>query len=71
MEALGMSLEDIFVAIVDQTESSGRYGYERKGGQRAPRRVRAEHEVAKTITEKKKGGAEEEFSALFSDDDEK
>ena len=71
MEALGMSLEDIFVAIVDQTESSGRYGYERKGGQRAPRRVRAEHEVAKTIAEKKKGGAEEEFSALFSDDDEK
>ena len=71
MEALGMSLEDIFVAIVDQTESSGRYGYERKGGQRAPRRTRAEHEVAKTIAEKKKGGAEEEFSALFSDDDEK
>ena len=71
MEALGMSLEDIFVAIVDQTESSGRYGYERKGGQRAPRRVRAEHEVAKTIAEKKKGGAQEEFSALFSDDDEK
>ena len=71
MEALGMSLEDIFVAIVDQTETSGRYGYERKGGQRAPRRVRAEHEVAKTIAEKKKGGAESEFSALFSDDDEK
>ena len=44
---------------------------QRKGGQRAPRRTRAEHEVAKTIAEKKKGGAEEEFSALFSDDDEK
>ena len=71
MEALGMSLEDIFVAIVDQTESSGRYGYERKGGQRAPRRTRAEQEVAKTIAEKKKGSAQDEFSALFSDDDEK
>ena len=46
-----MSLEEVFVAIVDQTESSGRYGYERKGGQRAPRRTRAEHEVAKTIVQ--------------------
>ena len=71
IEALGMSLEDIFVAIVDQTDTSGRYGYERKGGQRAPRRVRAEHEVAKTIAEKRTKNAETEFSALFGDDEDK
>ena len=67
MEALGMSLEDIFVAIVDQTEGNR---YERKSAQKAPRRTRAEQEVAKTITEKKRGDAETEFSALFGNDDE-
>ena len=67
MEALGMSLEDIFVAIVDQTESNR---YERKASQRAPRRVRAEQEVAKNIAEKKRGKEEEEFAALFGDDEE-
>ena len=66
MEALGMSLEDIFVAIVDQTEGNR---YERRAAQKAPRRTRAEHEIAKTITEKKRGDAETEFSALFSNDD--
>ena len=70
MEALGMSLEDVFVAIVDQvSERSNRY--ERKS--RAPReqsarRSRTEQELAKKLTEKtteKKG----EGSALFDDED--
>ena len=68
IEPLGMSLEDIFVAIVDQTDGNR---YERKGAQRAPRRNRAEQEIAKNIAEKKKGSAQDEFSALFGDDDEK
>jgi ABC-2 type transport system ATP-binding protein len=67
MEALGMSLEDIFVAIVDQTDGSRS---ERKSAQRAPRRTRAEQQIAKNIAEKNKGGTKEEFSALFGDDDE-
>jgi ABC-2 type transport system ATP-binding protein len=67
MEALGMSLEDIFVAIVDQTDGNR---YERKSAQRAPRRTRAEQEIAKNIAEKKKGDTKEEFSALFGEDDE-
>ena len=67
MEALGMSLEDIFVAIVDQTEGNR---YERKTAQKAPRRTRVEQEIATSIAQKKRGDAESEFSALFSNDDE-
>ena len=70
MEALGMSLEDIFIAIVDQSAPKARY--ERKSGR--ARNVRskgdAEREVAKNLrqaSEKKQGG---EFSALFGSDDE-
>lgn len=66
MESLGMSLEDIFVAIVDQTDTDR---YDRRNAQKPQRRSRIEHEVAKSITEKKKGDAETEFSALFGDDD--
>ncbi len=46
MEAMGMSLEDIFIAIVDQTAPKNRY--ERKMPQRG-RGARAEAELAKTI----------------------
>ena len=76
MEALGMSLEDIFVAIVDQTEK-GRY--ERRtsrssaaasSARSTAKRARTEQEVAKTISDKKRGSAEQEFTALFGDDDE-
>ena len=76
MEALGMSLEDIFVAIVDQTEK-GRY--ERRASRSSAaassarstaKRARTEQEVAKTIADKKRGSAEQEFTALFGDDDE-
>ena len=74
MEALGMSLEDIFVAIVDQTD---RGRYERKAqrsavssARSAPKRTRVEQEVAQTIAEKNRGSAEQEFTALFGEDDE-
>ena len=63
MEAMGMSLEDIFIAIVDQSSSS-KQRHERKN-----RRSGAEREIAKTIMEntgKTQGG---EYSALFGDDD--
>ena len=66
MEALGMSLEDVFVAIVDQSADRAQR-YER-GERRPTRRARQEQELAKAITEKKTksdGG----FSALFGDDE--
>ena len=66
MEALGMSLEDVFVAIVDQSADRAQR-YER-GERRPARRTRQEQEIAKTITEKKTK-ADGEFSALFGDDE--
>ena len=69
MEALGMSLEDIFIAIVDQ--SSGKARYERRERTRQTKsRSDAEQIVAKRVIEntgKKQSG---ELSALFSDDEE-
>ena len=69
MEALGMSLEDIFIAIVDQ--SSGKARYERRERTRQTKnRADAEQSVAKRVIEnagKKQGG---ELSALFGDDEE-
>ena len=61
-----MSLEDVFVAIVDQA-AERRDRYERSA-QRAPRRTRAEQELAKTITEKKTQSEGGEYSALFDED---
>ncbi len=72
MEALGMSLEDIFVAIVDQSaERSARYSKASKSTARPARQNRAENEIAKNITEnqKKNDASESEYSALFDDDD--
>ena len=70
MEALGMSLEDVFIAIVDQT-SSNKNRYEKNDTKKNGRRFsNAEGDIAKTVIEntgKKQGG---EFSALFGDDDE-
>ena len=69
MEALGMNLEDVFIAIVDQTEANKlRYQKKEKKGQR--RQGDLEKTIAKSVienTDKKKGG---EFSALFGDDEE-
>ncbi len=75
MEALGMSLEDVFVAIVDQGASSSsnerQTRYERtQPKSRESRRPRAEEELAKTITKKKTESEGGSHSALFDDDDE-
>ncbi len=62
MEAIGMSLEDIFIAIVDQSTAKNRY--ERRGS----RKSNAGEQIADQIMDKadqKQGG---EFSALFGDD---
>ncbi len=72
MEALGMSLEDIFVAIVDQSaERSARYSKAASRAARPTKQNRAEQEIAKSITEnqKKTDSSESEYSALFDDDD--
>jgi hypothetical protein len=66
MEALGMNLEDIFIAIVDQSaENKKRYTKREK----ASAKTATEKNIAKQVIEntgKKNGG---EFSALFGDDD--
>ncbi len=65
MEAMGMSLEDIFIAIVDQSAPKNRY--ERRTRSRNIRE-QAENELAKTITDnagKSQGG---KYSALFDED---
>ena len=71
IEALGMSLEDVFVALVDQiAEQSNRYERKTRIAQKSETpRARNERELAKKITEKtveEKG----ERSALFDDEDE-
>ena len=68
LEALGMNLEDVFIAIVDQTEANKNPYKKDKKGQK--KRTDIGSDVAKTVianTDKKKGG---EFSALFGDDEE-
>jgi ABC-2 type transport system ATP-binding protein len=62
MEALGMSLEDIFIAIVDQ--SSSKKKYERRSSKS---RTKVEQEIASSILEKT---STQETSALFGSDDE-
>ena len=68
MEALGMSLEEVFVAIVDRVgQQTQRY---ERSSKKTPQRSRIEHDVAKSLTEKKKKSEGGEYSALFDDDDE-
>ena len=68
MEALGMSLEEVFVAIVDQVgQQSQRY---ERSPRKAPSRARAEQELAKSIADKNKKSEGDGYSALFDDDDE-
>jgi len=66
MEALGMSLEDIFIAIVDQ--SSNKKKYERRDAKKRATagRTSTEQTVAQTILEKA-SPEKEQFSALFGD----
>ena len=67
MEALGMSLEDIFITIVDQTSAKNRY--ERRGTKSRRQRSNIEAEVAKNIVEKTEKKSSE-FGGLFDDDNE-
>ena len=71
MEALGMSLEDIFVAIVDQASSrsaSDRRSYSRTNYNSS--RKEEETKIAKDIVENTNKGENKKFSSLFDDDDE-
>ena len=63
MEAMGMSLEDIFIAIVDQTSPKARYERKSKNRQRGGE---AERELAKSLVED--AGKSHGSSALFGDD---
>ena len=65
MEAMGMSLEDIFIAIVDQSSPKPRY--ERKTA-KTRRRDDAEKDIAKSITNRAAGSDKERYSALFDDE---
>ena len=68
MEAMGMSLEDVFIAIVDQSAPKSRY--ERRA-QKTRGHGEVERELAKTLVENaektKSGGS---YSALFDDNSE-
>ena len=66
LEAMGMSLEDIFIAIVDQSAPKQRY--ERKGARQRNVKAAAEAEVAKSIMEKTDKSQGGKYSALFDDD---
>ena len=69
LEALGMNLEDVFIAIVDQSTGS-KVRYERNEKKQKNNRGEAELDFAKSAVEsakKKRGG---EFSALFGEDEE-
>ncbi|MGM9683017.1 MAG: ABC transporter ATP-binding protein [Eubacteriales bacterium] len=70
LEAIGMSLEDIFINIVDQTSSKGRYDRRAKGGKNPPKRNEAEAKLASSIV-KKTGAETSKYSALFGNDDSK
>ncbi len=81
LEALGMSLEDIFITIVDQT--AGKARYERRKRASSVTKT-TENEIAKKIIEKtaeaessadedenkSKNDTQKKFSALFDDADE-
>lgn len=75
MEPLGMSLEDIFVAIVDQTDAPKQRDYKKerqaRSSGKSAKQVKAEQELAKNITSKKTAEKTEKYSALFDDEDDK
>ncbi len=69
MESLGMNLEDVFIAIVDQT-SEAKNKYEKRGKKSGKRSgSNAEADFAKTAVEKANKTRGGEFSALFGDDE--
>ena len=66
MEALGMSLEDIFIAIVDQSAPKSRY--ERRTPKSTARQSQAD-DVAKTLVKNtEKSTDKERYSSLFGED---
>ena len=74
IEPLGMSLEDVFVAIVDQSATDSRRNYKREKLERvrgkSARQARAEQEMARAITQKTENKDGGKYSALFDEDDE-
>ena len=66
MEALGMSLEDIFIAIVDQSAPKSRY--ERRTSKVGARQAQAD-DVAKTLVDNaERSAGKGRYSSLFEDD---
>ena len=69
LEALGMNLEDVFIAIVDQSAGS-KVRYERNEKKSRNNRNEAELDFAKSAVENAKQKRGGEFSALFGEDEE-
>ena len=69
LEPLGMSLEDVFVAIVDQSAPENQRNYKRERQERSrgksSRQARTEIDIAKSFTKKQ----DERESALFNDEE--
>ncbi len=65
LEALGMSLEDIFITIVDQTSAKTRY--DRRDSKKGRSRSTLENDIAKNMLDKSKNN-DGEFSGLFDED---
>ena len=65
LEALGMSLEDIFITIVDQTSAKTRY--DRRDSKNRRSRSNLESEMAKNMLEKSQKN-DSGFSGLFDED---
>jgi ABC-2 type transport system ATP-binding protein len=71
MEALGMSLEDIFITIVDQTSTKSRYERrDSKSRRNQYSKTRAEAEIAKSILEKNESN-DSDLSQLFDESNDK
>ena len=68
LEAVGMSLEDIFITIVDQTSTKNRYERRATKGRKANVGSRIEADITKNIVEKNENNSSE-FSGLFDEDD--
>ena len=64
LEAMGMSIEDIFIAIVDQSSQKSRYEKKNRARSRS-----AEQEFAKSAVKKSDKKDDGQYSALFGDDD--
>ena len=65
LESMGMSLEDIFIAIVDQSSPKNRY---ERGKRTRNVKAEAEQEIAKSIMSNTSKSGSARFSALFDED---